>query len=153
MGRYLKKNCHLVTSFNNSSFKILLFLTHAILNDDFYLIANTTSGILLTMGLTDIMAQPDPLPSRDSVAVVSVHHVPSHSRESSTSSTASAASTCSNHGLSQTAEEELTSSASSSPMPIYSPLSICSSPTANSKIPNHSVIIQSIILLTKEKLS
>ncbi|KAI9559383.1 hypothetical protein GHT06_016172 [Daphnia sinensis] len=91
------------------------------------------------MGLTDIMAQPDPLSSREAVAVVSVHHVPSHSRESSTSSTASAASTCSNHGLSQTAEEELTSSASSSPMPIYSPLSICSSPTANSKIPNHSV--------------
>lgn len=87
------------------------------------------------MGLMDIMAQPEP--SREVVAVG--NHVPSHSRESSTSSTASAASICYNGGLSQTAEEELTSSALSSPMPIYSPLSICSLPTAI--IPNHSVII------------
>jgi hypothetical protein len=81
------------------------------------------------MGLSDIM------PSSEVVGVVTGHHVPSHSRESSTSSTASAASICSsNGGLIQTAQEEHTSS--SSPMPIYSPLSKCSSPTAN-----HSVII------------
>lgn len=86
------------------------------------------------MGLSDIMAQPEPMPSGEVVGVVTGHHVPSHSRESSTSSTASAASICSNGGLIQTAEEEHTS-------PIYTPLSKCSSPTANNIIANHSVII------------
>ncbi len=89
------------------------------------------------------MAQPEPMPSGEVVGVVTGHHVPSHSRESSTSSTASAASICSNGGLIQTAEEE--EEEHTSPMPIYSPLSKCSSPTANNIIANHSVIIFSFL--------
>lgn len=90
------------------------------------------------------MAQPEPMPSGEVVGVVTGHHVPSHSRESSTSSTASAASICSNGGLIQTAEEEHTS-------PIYTPLSKCSSPTANNIIANHSVIIFNISTPPNEK--
>ncbi|EFX66735.1 hypothetical protein DAPPUDRAFT_302453 [Daphnia pulex] len=86
------------------------------------------------MGLSDIMAQPEPMPSGEVVGVVTGHHVPSHSRESSTSSTASAASICSNGGLIQTAEEEEQHTS-----PIYTALSKCSSPTANNIIANHSV--------------
>ncbi len=74
------------------------------------------------MGLTDIMAQPVHM-TGEVVGVVTAH-VPSHSRESSTSSTASSAAS---NGLATT--QELSSS-----MPIYSPLSKCSSPTANHSV-------------------
>lgn len=46
------------------------------------------------MGLTDVMAQPDPMHRVTNEIESVAHHVPSHSRESSTSS--SVGSSCSN---------------------------------------------------------
>lgn len=56
------------------------------------------------MGLADVMAQPEPMDMARKESS-DVHHVPSHSRESSTSSTASSsvASSCS-EDIIQTAE-------------------------------------------------
>ena len=82
------------------------------------------------MGLTDIVAQPIHMTGE----VVVTAHVPSHSRESSTSSTASSSASASSSGNGLATTQELSSS-----MPIYSPLSKCSSPAAN-----HTVIVISL---------